>query len=228
MTRTTWTVVGMFLMAGCGATWAGAPTIAASAPATGPAAAPTIAMNDTSTTAASEAVALTEHVEAAPAPVAPWSAAHLAQPAAPRALLQAWHRSENHGWCAPLAPTTLGAGEGARARSGAYAGGWSLEFDQRGAAGMTAGGDVCETCGRGTFGVAGTAMSADEAEDLVGGTATVLADGGRIDVQASSEDPAAVATIVVPGQDCVYQVWSFLGRAHLDTLVASLRLVDAN
>lgn len=225
MTRTTWVVVGMFLISGCGASRTGGPVTAAHAPAT--ATAPTITMNDTTTTAASESVALTVHVEAAPAPAAPWSAEHLAQPAAPRALLQAWHRAENHGWCAPLAPTTLGAGQGARARSGAYAGGWSLEFDQHGSAGMTAAGEVCETCGRGSFGIAGTAMSAEEAEDLVGATATVLADGGRIDVQSNPEDPAAVATIVVPGQDCVYQVWTFLGRAHLDELVASLRLVDA-
>lgn len=226
MTRTTFATVAMFLMVGCGASRTGGPVVAASSPSS--AGAPTIAMHDTTTTAASEAVALTAHVEAAPAAPAPWSAEHLAQPAAPRALLQAWRRAENHGWCAPLAPTTLGAGEGARARSGAYAGGWSLEFDKRGVAGMTARGDVCETCGRGAFGVAGTAMSTDEAEDLVGATATVLADGGRIDVQASGEDPAAVATIVVPGQQCVYQVWSFLGRAHLDELVSSLRLVDAN
>lgn len=225
MKRTTWTMVGMFLMAGCGASRTGTPVIAANAPSG--TSVPTIALHDTTTTAASEAVALSEHVEAAPAPTAPWSAEHLAQPAAPRALLQAWHRADNQGWCAPLAPTTLGAGDGARARAGSYAGGWSLEFDHRGSAGMTARGEVCETCGRGAFGVAGTAMSADEAQDLVGPTATVQADGGRIDVQASAEDPAAVATIVVPGQDCVYQVWSFLGRAHLDELVASLRLVDA-
>jgi hypothetical protein len=215
----------MFLISACGASRLGAPVIAANAPAT--TTAPTIAMHDTTTTAASESVALPEHVEAAPAPAAPWSAERLAQPAAPRALLQAWRRADNSGWCAPLAPTSLGAGEGARARSGAYAGGWSLEFDQRGSAGMTAAGEVCETCGRGSFGIAGTSMSAEEAEDLVGATATVLADGGRIDVQTSSEDPASVATIVVPGQDCVYQVWTFLGRAHLDQLVASLRLVDA-
>jgi hypothetical protein len=71
-------------------------------------------------------------------------------------------------------------------------------------------------------------MSAEDAEDLLGPGATVFADGGRIDVQANADDPAAVATVVVPGQDCVYQVWSFLGREHLDELVAGLRLVDAN
>lgn len=224
MTQTTWAVVGMFLMVGCGASRTGGPVIAANAPAS----TPTIAMNDTTTTAASETIALSEHVVAAPAPTAPWSAEHLAQPAAPRQLLQAWHRAENHGWCAPLAPTTLGAGEGARARSGSYASGWSLEFDHRGSAGMTARGELCETCGRGSFGVAGTAMSVEEAQDLIGATATVMADGGRIDVQESSDDSSVVATIIVPGQDCVYQVWSFLGRAHLDALVSSLRIVDAD
>ena len=224
MTRNMWATVAMFLVMGCGASRSGM-VVAANAPAGTNA--PTFAMHDTTTTAASEAVALPAHVEAAPAAPAPWSAEHLAQPAAPRALLQAWRRAENQEWCAPLMPTTLGAGAGARARSGAYAGGWSLEFDHRGSAGITARGDTCETCGRGAFGIAGTAMSTDEAQDLVGATATVLADGGRIDVQAGSEDPAAVATIVVPGQQCVYQVWSFLGRAHLDELVSSLRLVDA-
>ncbi len=227
--RMNWATVGMFLMAGCGAGRTGGPVVAAPT-AENPVAAvsaPSIAVHDTTTTAASAAVALPEHVEAAPAAAAPWGAEHLAADAAPRQLLQAWGRAENQGWCAPLAPATLGAGQGARARAGAAPGGWSLEYDRRGTAGIGADGGLCETCGRGAFGVTGTAMSAEDAEDLLGAGATVLADGGRIDVQSGSDDPAAVATLVVPGQDCVYQVWSFLGRPHLDELVASLRLVDA-
>jgi hypothetical protein len=228
MMRTSWVTVGMFLVAGCGATRASGPVIAAPAPSAPvvAAAAPAIAVQDTSTTAASAEVALPETVESTI--VAPWGAEHLASQAAPRPLLQAWTRADNQGWCAPLAPATLGAGEGARPRVGSAPGGWSLEFDRRGAAGIGANGEVCTTCGRGAFGITGTAMSAEDAEDLLGPGATVFADGGRIDVQANADEPAAVATVVVPGQDCVYQVWSFLGREHLDELVAGLRLVDAN
>ncbi len=226
--RTSWVTVGMFLVAACGATRASGPVIAAPTPSAPvvATAAPTLAVQDTTTTAASAEVALPETVESTV--VAPWGAEHLAAQAAPRPLLQAWTRAENQGWCAPLAPATLGAGEGARARTGSAPGGWSLEFDRRGSAGIGANGEVCTTCGRGAFGITGTAMNAEDAEDLLGPGATVFADGGRIDVQANADEPAAVATVVVPGQDCVYQVWSFLGREHLDELVSGLRLVDAN
>ena len=228
--RTSWMTVAMFLMAGCGGTRAGGPAIAApSASSPAPAlavAVPTVVAQDTTTTAASAEVALPVAVESTVVP--PWGADHLASQAAPRALLQAWNRAENQGWCAPLAPATLGAGEGARARAGTAPGGWSLEFDRRGSAGIGANGEVCETCGRGAFGVTGTAMSPEDAEDLLGPGATLFADGGRIDVQSNADEAASVATLLVPGQDCVYQVWSFLGREHLDELVAGLRLVDSN
>ena len=35
------------------------------------------------------------------------------------------------------------------------------------------------------------------AEDLLGPGATVFADGGRIDVQANADEPAAVATVAL-------------------------------
>lgn len=187
-----------------------------------------IAINDSTVTAASAEVAMPITPITESFAAAPWSAEPMAATAAPRALLTAWRRADNRTDCAPLAPSSLGAGMGARARSASYAGGWAVEFDKAGLPGITASGETCARCGRGAFGIAGTTMTPDALdEDLIGSER--WSDGSHADVQATDEDPAhagRVATLVVSGQDCVYQVWSFLGEDHLRELVAGLRRVD--
>jgi hypothetical protein len=163
-------------------------------------------------------------------PVAPWAEAPLGSAAVPQPILSAWQHAENRAQCAPIAPITLGAGEGARPRVGELEGGWAVEFDRRGMPGVGRDGELCERCGRGVFGIAGTNLIP---EDLVTEEseaelpAPSFADGSHLSVEPPAEgEDVAAAVITVRGQGCVYQVWSFLGEEHVRELVGSLRLVD--
>lgn len=164
-------------------------------------------------------------------PAAPWAEAPLASNEVPAPILTAWARAENRTQCAPLAPASFGAADGAQARMSALVeGGWAVEFDRRGMPGMNQAGESCRRCGRGVFGIAGTGMSPDELvseEDDATSPTPTFADGGHLMVEAPAEgESVAAATLTVGGQGCVYQVWSFLGEEHLRELVAGLRLVE--
>lgn len=164
-------------------------------------------------------------------PAAPWAEARLASNEVPAPILTAWARAENRTQCAPIAPASFGAADGARARlSSLVEGGWAVEFDRRGMPGMAANGDSCARCGRGVFGIAGTSMSPDELvgeEDEADAPTPSFADGSHLSVEPPAEgESVAAATLTVGGQGCVYQVWSFLGEAHVRELVAGLRLVE--
>lgn len=147
-------------------------------------------------------------------PQAPWSTATLTASDAP-IVATAWASAENRGWCAPLAPELA-----TNARATQLDGGWMVEFDDVGAPGVTEDGEPCESCGRGTFGIAGTAMGVDEMMET---PRPAFADGSAADV--TQEEGVASATIAVPGQRCVYQVWSFRGETHLQELLGALRFV---
>lgn len=185
-------------------------------------------------TAGDEALApalAVESSELSHLPAAPWAReAPLGAQAVPAPIVSAWEHAENRAQCAPLAPTSLGAGDGARPRVGELEGGWAVEFDRRGLPGIRPDGETCARCGRGAFGIAGTNLIP---EDLVSEESDSdlpepsFADGSHLSVEppASGEDVAA-AILTVRGQGCVYQVWSFLGEEHVRELVDSLRLVD--
>ena len=164
-------------------------------------------------------------------PEAPWASAPLAARDAPAQILEAWESAENRGWCAPIAPRTMGAAAGARARTSRLYGGWAVEFDRRGLPGLDRDGNPCEHCGRGVFGIAGTSMSPDQLVDA-DGEQTVLVpsyrDGSHSEIEVNEADGenVAAASITVVGQGCVYEVWSFLGADHVAALVNELRLVE--
>ncbi len=147
-------------------------------------------------------------------PEAPWSLPATNASTAP-VVAGAWASAENRGWCAPLAPTPA-----ASARATQLDGGWMVEFDEPGAPGVREDGERCERCGRGTFGIAGTGMGVD---DMMEAPSPAFADGSATDV--AEEDGVASATLALPGQRCVYQVWSFRGASHLHELLGSLRFV---
>lgn len=154
-------------------------------------------------------------------PEAPWAGALVPADNLSQEVASALETAENRSWCAPMVPAS--AGEPARAAT--LAGGWSLEFDQRGAPGIRANGNSCARCGRASFGVAGTSMGTDEAVDFeADAPVAVFNDGSTQDIVA--EDGVASATLTVGGQGCVYQVWSFLGEDHLNSLLEELRFVE--
>lgn len=163
-------------------------------------------------------------------PAAPWTNPPLPAREAPRPILNAWRDADNRDTCAPIAPRSFGAAEGARGRSSHVAGGWVVEFDRPGLPGVDREGNECDDCGRSVFGVAGTSMNPEE---LLGPDAESIpptfSDGSHAIVEISDGDGESVAsaTFTVAGQGCVYEVWSFLGPAHLEELVSELRLVEA-
>lgn len=150
-------------------------------------------------------------------PPAPWSESPVEALHAPEALLRSWASAENRGWCAPLASVST---EGV-ARAVDLDGGFGVVFDVPGQPGVGDDGEVCNDCGTGTFGVAGTMMTpAELGEDSL---APSYADGSYAEVAA--EGGVASATFTVPGEGCVYQVWSFLGEEHLRALLGGMRRV---
>ncbi len=217
-------------LVGCGASATHVPTAMRSMPAAAamPAAsesAETVAVLDP-TFAPSTAAAT---VDRSTLPAAPWAEAHLGARDVPGPLLTAWERADNREWCAPIAPRTFGAAEGARARTTELEGGWAVEFDRRGLPGVDRTGASCSDCGRGVFGIAGTGMTPEELVDSASDAllpTPSFSDGSHAEVEISEAEHVAAATITISDQGCVYQVWSFLGRAHLDELVRELRIVE--
>lgn len=154
-------------------------------------------------------------------PDAPWAGAPLSSGAVPRGLVAAWLGAENRAWCAPLSLVSSGVDD-AEARSVDLEGGWAVEFDAVGLPGVGEGGDACASCGRGVFGVAGTGMQIDEDAAMEG--APTYRDGSNAQV-APTEEGVASAILSIHGQSCVYQVWSYLGEGHLESLLEGLRFV---
>ncbi len=151
-------------------------------------------------------------------PVAPWTEGTVAAADVDDSTMQTWAAAGNREWCSPL----VVAGE-SHARATDLEGGWTLEFDAPGAPGMNAEGETCADCGHASFGVAGTSLGVS---DAMPEPAPAFADGSVAEI--SEEDGVASALIAVPGQSCVYQVWSFQGREHLESLIGGLRFVDVN
>jgi glucose/arabinose dehydrogenase len=162
----------------------------------------------------------------------PWSAAPLAQTQVPAVLVTEWSGAENKSSCAALAPDTLGAeGSGAIARRASFAGGWAVAWDKAGLPGTTAGGDPCTNCGRSAFGVAGTGLTGDTADQVKALTnnwpnSREWSDGSRAGYGPEGETgPRLLAQLYVQGQACLYNVWSSVSQSHLELLLDHLRFV---
>lgn len=162
--------------------------------------------------------------EAAPAPVpppppaapvlpaAPWSGERLAPGAVPAVYLSEWRKAENRAGCAPIAPASLGEGAGARPRAATFSGGWAVAYDRPGL--------------RSAFGVAGTGSRASDPAYDEWPHRRAWADGSAAGYGPEGGTGAnQLAYLRIQGQDCLYNVWSNLGRAHLEHLLDNLRFV---
>ena len=125
--------------------------------------------------------------------------------------MQEWKKAANRKSCAPLALT--GLTDGATARRASFSGGWGVAYDLPGE--------------RSAYGIAGTGVNADPFRPGVlpleiswqdGSKAYYGLEGGR--------GPGYLAYLRVPGQRCLYNVWSNLGQEHLEGLLLHLRLVQ--
>lgn len=158
-----------------------------------------------------------------------------APPVARALVLAEWRKADNRRVCAPLAFTSDGRA-GGRARRANFSGGWAVAFDLSGR--------------RSAYGVAGTGvLPGDEAP--IGNQREILArqwpyvralpglrpqsfagygvEGGKPLTTADPQglDQNLLAYVRVPGQRCLYNIWSRLGRRHLELLLDGLRLVPA-
>jgi hypothetical protein len=145
-------------------------------------------------------------------PAAPWSAAPLPAAAVPDVYHAEWRRADNRASCALLAPAELGADVGATPRRANFAGGWAVAYDLPGR--------------RSAFGVAGA--GSDAAEPTYEWPSTLHWDDGSSATYGpeGGEGPNELAYLRVAGQGCLYNVWSGLGREHLEQLLAALRFVE--
>jgi len=154
--------------------------------------------------------------------------------AAERMVLAQWRKAANRKSCAPLSFATTDEFEGTP-RPANFAGGWAIAFDLPGM--------------RSAYGLAGTGYSPATGGDSKAQRQRLFnqwplfrdlpelpfpAFAGYGYEGAGSYDEAAaagagrkhLAYVRVGGQACDYNVWTRMGRKHLETLLANLRLAE--
>lgn len=146
---------------------------------------------------------------------APWSNETVAPSAVPAVYVDAWRAAANRQHCALLVPAHLSSdvAADARPRSATFSGGWGVAYDL--------------PSERSAFGVAGTGASAwsGDVYDQWPEHRT-YADGSRVGYgPEGGTGPNWLAYVRIPGQDCLYNVWSRRGQAHLEQLLGELRFV---
>lgn len=160
-------------------------------------------------------------------PAAPWSQPALRQNQVPAVLLTEWRQAENRTTCAALAPQNLGDHQDAQPRAAYFSGGWAIAYDKPGLPGRNPDGTFCPNCGRGAFGIAGAGVHVESQDIQRWPQQRVWADGSAAGYGlAGDEGPNYLAYVQVKGQRCLYNIWSFLGREHLESLLEQLRLVQ--
>jgi hypothetical protein len=145
---------------------------------------------------------------------APWREQPLALTSIPTVYVEQWQKAENRTSCALVAPRSIGeAGKGATPRAAKFAGGWAVAYDLP---------DV-----RSAFGIAGAGVSAGEPSYAKWPYVQQWDDGSRAEYgPEGGEGPNQLAYLRIQGQDCLYNVWSRLGRDHLELLMREMRLVE--
>lgn len=149
-------------------------------------------------------------------------------------VLAEWRKAENRRACAPLAFATTRSG-GGQPRHAYFGGGWGVAFDR------------AEL--RSAFGVAGAGLLSGDNDGIDSQRRELARDWpyvrvlprlhrqalagygieGAKPLTAADGDGrglSLLAYVRVPGQRCLYNVWSKLGRAHLELLLDSLRVVE--
>ena len=143
----------------------------------------------------------------------PWSAPALARADVPAVYVTQWEKAENRATCALIAPRAVGT-EGANAtpRAATFSGGWAVAYDLPNL--------------RSAFGVAGTGASAAGPSYDRWPYSQTWSDGSHVEYgPEGGTGPNELAYLRIEGQACLYNIWSNLGRDHLEELIRELRFV---
>jgi hypothetical protein len=144
---------------------------------------------------------------------APWSDAPIAASKVPAVYLTEWQAAENRATCAPIAFRQLGIGAKGVPRRANFSGGWAVAYDLPDE--------------RSAFGVAGTGSRASDPSYADWPYNRAWSDGSSVGYgPEGGTGPNQLAYLRIAGQDCLYNVWSRLGRDHLEFLIKELRFVE--
>jgi hypothetical protein len=172
--------------------------------------------------------------EAEAEPIASPASAPEPEPPARKLILAQWRKAENRARCAPLAFSDIGKGP-ATPRPARFSGGWAVAWDRPGM--------------RSAFGLAGVSLIETDKEPAPAQRARLARQWpvfrelpdlpqpafAGYGVEGATlwpdENPTGVglnslAYVRVGGQLCTYNVWSRLGRAHLERLLDGLREIE--
>ncbi|HYC88638.1 MAG TPA: hypothetical protein VEO54_05465 [Thermoanaerobaculia bacterium] len=147
-------------------------------------------------------------------PAPPWRQEPIPGGAAPAVYTQEWLQAENRATCALIAPRSLGPeGAGATPRAATFSGGWAVAYDLPNL--------------RSAFGVAGTGAKADAPGSYDQWPHAIQWDDGSKAEYGpeGGQGPKQLAYVRIQGQECLYNVWSAIGREHLELLLRELRFV---
>jgi hypothetical protein len=145
---------------------------------------------------------------------APWRSTPIPRIAVQTVYVEQWSKAENRDTCALVTFRTLGdAGKGAQARAANFAGGWAVAYDFSHL--------------RSAFGIAGAGVKADDPSYDKWPYAYEWGDGSKVEYgPEGGQGPNQLAYLRIAGQDCLYNVWSRLGREHLEELLREIRMVE--
>lgn len=146
-------------------------------------------------------------------PAPPWQQPGLDPDDVPAVFVEAWRQADNREQCAAIAPASLGSVNGATPRRATFGGGWGVAYDLP---------DL-----RSAFGVAGTGVRAADPSYSDWPHSRTWRDGSSAGYgPEGGTGPNQLAYLRITGQGCLYNVWSRLGREHLEQLLEQLRFVE--
>ncbi|WP_373539604.1 hypothetical protein [Chamaesiphon sp.] len=143
----------------------------------------------------------------------PWENPPATGRSVPKIYVSEWKKAENRDRCQPL--VLLGAEwePGVKTRRAEFSGGWAVAYDLPGE--------------RSAFGIAGTGLDLDRNGATFKFPNTITwAEGSSVSYGLQGgTGPGYLAYLKVSGQSCLYNIWSKLGKVHLEYLISSLRQV---
>ena len=141
-------------------------------------------------------------------PQAPWQQPALTN--VPQVFRSEWQKAENRSTCALVAFADHGNVIGATPRRANFSGGWAVAFDT--------------PSRRSAFGIAGTGTTPEGSYQWPDGIRWSDGSSASYGLEGGT-GPNHLAYVTIAGQECLYNVWSALGKEHLEHLLRQMRFV---